>query len=53
MEEDVAVSPVREARKDFPRMGGRKLLVCLASKLEGMNIHIVRDAFLNCYTGTS
>jgi hypothetical protein len=45
MEKDVIVSLVREARKDFPRMGGKKLLIYLASKFEAMDIHIGRDAF--------
>jgi transposase InsO family protein len=47
IEENIIVSPVKEARKDFPRMGGRKLLVYPGSKFEAMNIHIGRDAFFD------
>ena len=46
MEEDVILSLVREVRKDFPRMGARKLLVYLKPKLNAMNICIGRDAFI-------
>jgi hypothetical protein len=45
MEEEVILSLVREARADFPRMGGRKLLIYLGSKFESMNIQIGRDTF--------
>jgi transposase InsO family protein len=45
MEYGVILSLVREARKDFPRMGCRKLLIYLQPKLESMNIRIGRDAF--------
>jgi transposase InsO family protein len=45
VEEDVILSLVREIRKDFPRMGGRKLLVHLRPKFEAMEIRISRDAF--------
>jgi transposase InsO family protein len=47
MEEDVIVSLVREVRKDFPRMGSRKLLVYLQPKFEAMNIQIGRDGFID------
>jgi hypothetical protein len=46
MEEEIILSLVREVRKDFPRMGGRKLLIYLKPKFEAMNIHIGRDIFL-------
>jgi hypothetical protein len=46
MEEDVVVSLVREVRKDFPRMGSRKLLIYLQPKFEAMNIQIGRDSFM-------
>ena len=46
MEEDVILSLVREVRKDFPRMGARKLLVYLKPELNAMNICISRDAFI-------
>jgi hypothetical protein len=45
VEEEVILSLVREARKDFPRMGGRKLLIYLHPKFEAMDIHLGRDAF--------
>jgi transposase InsO family protein len=45
MEEEVILSLVLAVRKEFPRMGGRKLLIYLASKFESMNIHIGRDGF--------
>ena len=45
MEEDIILSLVRETRKDFPRMGGRKLLIYLRCRLEAMDVHIGRDAF--------
>ena len=46
MEEDVILSLVREVRKDFPRMGARKLLVYLKPELNAMNICTGRDAFI-------
>lgn len=46
MEEETVLSSVREVRKDFPRMGSRKLLIYLAPKLEAMNIQIGRDSFI-------
>ena len=47
VEEDTILSPVREVRKDFPRMGGaRKLLIYLKPKFEAMHLHIGRDAFI-------
>ena len=45
LEEDVILLLVREVRKDFPRMGARKLLIYLQPKFEAMNIQIGRDAF--------
>ncbi|MDR2469362.1 MAG: IS3 family transposase, partial [Tannerella sp.] len=41
------LSPVREARKDFPRMGARKLPVYLAPQFATKRLHIGRDAFIN------
>jgi len=46
LQEDIILSLVCEVRKDFPRMGARKLLVYLAPKFETMNIQIGRDAFI-------
>jgi transposase InsO family protein len=46
LEEEAILSLVREARKDFPRMGARKLLVYLQPQLEAMHLHIGRDAFI-------
>ena len=46
MEEDVVLMLVREARKDFPRMGARKLLVYLKPSFDTMGISIGRDAFI-------
>ncbi|MDR2763534.1 MAG: hypothetical protein LBB90_00705, partial [Tannerella sp.] len=46
MEEDTILSLVREVRKDFPRMGARKLLVYLKPKFEAMHLQIGRDAFI-------
>jgi len=46
MEEEVILSLVSAVRKDFPRMGSRKLLIYLAPKLEAMNIQIGRDSFI-------
>jgi transposase InsO family protein len=46
MEEDVVLTLVREARKDFPRMGARKLLIYLKPSLETMGIRMGRDAFI-------
>ncbi|MDR0348535.1 MAG: IS3 family transposase, partial [Tannerella sp.] len=46
MEEDTILSLVREVREDFPRMGARKLLICLKPKFEAMHLHIGRDAFI-------
>jgi transposase InsO family protein len=45
MEEDVILSLVRAVRKDFPRMGGRKLLIYLRPQFEAMGIHFGRDSF--------
>jgi transposase InsO family protein len=45
MEEEVILSLVLEVRKEFPRMGGRKLLIYLGCKFASMNIHIGRDCF--------
>jgi transposase InsO family protein len=42
---DIILSLVREVRKNFPRMGCRKLLIYLQPKFESMNIRIGRDAF--------
>ena len=44
VEEDVILTLVRETRKDFPRMGCRKLLIYLRPKFEAMGIQIGRDA---------
>ena len=46
VEEDTILSLVREVRKDFPRMGTRKLLIYLKPKFEAMHLHIGRDAFI-------
>jgi transposase InsO family protein len=46
VEEDAILSLAREVRKDFPRMGARKLLVYLQPKFEAMHLHVGRDAFI-------
>jgi transposase InsO family protein len=46
VEEDTILSPVREVRKDFPRMGAGKLLIYLKPKLEAMLLQAGRDAFI-------
>ena len=46
MEEDVILSLVHNARKDFPRMGAKKLLIYLQPTFQVMGIHIGRDAFI-------
>ena len=46
MEEDIVLTLVREARKDFPRMGARKLLVYLKPSFDAMGIRMGRDAFI-------
>jgi transposase InsO family protein len=46
VEEDTILSLVREVRKDFPRMGARKLLIYLKPQFEAMHLHIGRDAFI-------
>ncbi|MDR1667814.1 MAG: IS3 family transposase [Bacteroidales bacterium] len=46
VEEDTILSLVRTVREDFPRMGARKLLICLKPKFEAMHLHIGRDAFI-------
>jgi transposase InsO family protein len=46
VEEETILSLVREVRKDFPRMGARKLLIYLRPKFEAMHLHIGRDAFI-------
>ena len=45
LQEDLILSLVRDVRKDFPRMGVRKLLIYLRPKFEAMDIRIGRDAF--------
>jgi len=45
LQEDIILSLVSDVRKDFPRMGVRKLLLYLRPKFEAMDIHIGRDAF--------
>jgi transposase InsO family protein len=45
IEEDIILSLVRQVRKDFPRMGGRKLLIYHRPQFEAMDIHIGRDSF--------
>ena len=45
IEEDVILSLVVEVRKEFPRMGGRKLLIYLRSRFESMGVSIGRDSF--------
>jgi transposase InsO family protein len=45
-EEDVVLRLVLEARKDFPRMGARKLLIYLKPSFDTMSIRIGRDAFI-------
>jgi hypothetical protein len=44
--EDAILSLVREVRKDFPRMGTRKLLIYLQPRFESVQIHIGRDTFI-------
>ena len=44
--DDIILSFVGEVRKDFPRMGARKLLIFLRPKFERMGIEIGRDAFI-------
>ena len=44
-ENDVIFSLVRDVRKDFPRMGCRKLLIYLRPQFEAMGITIGRYAF--------
>jgi hypothetical protein len=46
VEEDTILSLVREVRKDFPRMGARKLLIYLKPQFEAMHLHIGQDAFI-------
>ena len=46
VEESTILSLVREARKDFPRMGTRKLLVYLKPKFEAMHLNIGREALM-------
>lgn len=46
LEEDVVLSLVRKARKDFPRMGSRKLMIYLKPSFERLGIRIGRDAFI-------
>jgi transposase InsO family protein len=36
----------KTVRKDFPRMGARKLLIYLKPKFDAMHLHIGRDAFI-------
>jgi len=45
IEEDVILSLVCGVRKEFPRMGGRKLLIYLRPRFEAMGIQTGRDAF--------
>ena len=45
MEEEVILRLVSQARKDFPRMGGRKLLIYMEPQFKTMGIHVGRDAF--------
>jgi transposase InsO family protein len=45
IEEDVILSLVYGIRKEFPRMGGRKLLVYLRPRFEAMGLQVGRDAF--------
>jgi transposase InsO family protein len=47
VEAEEILSLVREARKDFPRMGARKLLIYLAPKFEAKRLQIGRDAFID------
>lgn len=44
--DDIVLSLVRGVRKDFPRMGCRKLLICLQSRFEQAGLEIGRDAFI-------
>jgi hypothetical protein len=46
VEEAIILSLVREVRKDFPRMGARKLLFYLQPQLKAKHIRIGRDAFI-------
>lgn len=46
LEEAMVVSLVEEARKDFPRMGCRKLLVYLQDRLQQAGLEVGRDAFI-------
>ena len=45
MEEEVILRLVAQARKDFPRMGGRKLLIYLEPQFKAMGIRVGRDSF--------
>jgi hypothetical protein len=46
MEEDVVLRLVREVRKDFPRMGARKLLMYLKDPFDTLGINIGWDALI-------
>src|SRR5215510_15602419 len=45
LEEEVILRIVSQARKDFPRMGGRKLLIYLDPQFKTMGVRVGRDAF--------
>jgi transposase InsO family protein len=45
LESDVILSPARDTRVDFPRMGANKLRIYLQPKFDAMGISIGRDAF--------
>jgi transposase InsO family protein len=44
--DEVILQPVGEARKYFPRMGARKLMVYLKASFEAVGINIGRDALI-------
>ncbi len=46
LQEEVVVSLVREVRKEFPRMGTRKLLVYLEPQFSRMDLSVGRDNLL-------
>lgn len=46
LEEDMILLLVHEARKDFPRMGSRKLLVYLEKRFQQAGLDVGRDSFI-------
>ena len=47
LQEEVVVSLVRDVRKEFPRMGARKMLVYLEPQFSKMDLFVGRDSFLS------